>query len=492
MRKHLPTLLLLVLLLLGLAVRLVDLTDPPLDFHPTRQFRGALIARSIYYDMLPEADPQQQALAAEMRAGFPEFEPPVLETVVALGYLLAGGEQLWIPRLIVSLIWVLGGWGLYLLLKRLLNWQAALVAVAYYLFLPFAVYASRSFQPDPAMTVLVIFTAYAALRWHEGNSWKWAITTALLAVLAVMAKVVAAYLIAGLMIALVLHRGLKTSLRQPQVWVMAGLMALLPGLYYFLSIGESSSNYFQNWMLALMPIVLKKSFYLGWLRRLYNFQRFVLLAAVVGWLGFSKGVGRWMLTGLWAGYLLYGFTLPHQTMTHSYYHIQLTPIVAWSLACGVAWGFSLLAKRWPRLPALALTTLLLASLYPAYAAVDTLLQEDYRHEPAYWEHIGAQIPEDGQTIGLVQQYGHLLMYYGWHEVALWPPSGELYLAELRGNPNIHDFETFFEQKTEGMDYFLVTSFNQFERQEELHDTLTQGYPVLSEDAGYLIYDLRGQ
>ena len=199
-----------------------------------------------------------------------------------------------------------------------------------------------------------------------------------------------------------------------------------------------------------------------------------------------------MLTGLWAGYILYGFTLPHQTMTHSYYHIQLTPVVAWSLACGAAWVFSQLVKHWPRLVSAALAVLLIASLFPAYVAVNTLLEEDYRHEPPYWEYVGTQIPEDGETIGLVQQYGHLLMYYGWHEVALWPPSGELYLAELRGNPNIDDFETFFQQKTEGMDYFLVTSFNQLEKQDELQQTLTGDYPVLAQDPGFVLYDLRGQ
>lgn len=492
MRNPWPNLLLIALLILGLVVRLIDLTDPPLDFHPTRQYRGALIARSIYYELLPDTDPEKQALAAEMRAGFPEFEPPVLDTLVALGYLLAGSEQLWIARLLVSVIWVVGGWGLYLLLKRLLTWQAALIAVAYYLCLPFAVYASRSFQPDPVMTVLIIFTAYAALRWHESNSWRWAIGTALLAVLAVMAKVVAAYMIAGLMIAFALHRGLKRSLHNPQVWVMAALMILLPGTYYFLSIGESSSNYFQNWMVALMPIVLKKSFYLGWLRRLYNFQRFALLAAVLGWLVFSKGTGRWMLTGLWAGYILYGFTLPHQTMTHSYYHIQLTPVIAWSLACGAAWVFSQMQERWPRSPSFALAALLLASLFPAFVAVDTLLKEDYRHEPPYWVYIGEQIPDDGETIGLVQQYGHLLMYYGWHKVALWPPSGELFLAELRGNPNVHDFQAFFQQKTEGMDYFLVTAFNQFERQEDLFMHLNDNYTVLLEEPGALIFDLKSK
>ena len=45
------------LLLLGLGIRLYDLTDAPLDFHPTRQLRGALIAPGIYYRWLPHADP---------------------------------------------------------------------------------------------------------------------------------------------------------------------------------------------------------------------------------------------------------------------------------------------------------------------------------------------------------------------------------------------------------------------------------------------------
>ena len=157
MMSNRTSVLMAVLLLLGLGLRLLDLTDPPLDFHPTRQYRGALIARSIYYDMLPDADPERRELASEMRSDFPEFEPPLLETVVALGYILLGSEQLWLARLIVSLFWVLGGWGLYLLVKRTVSAESALVSLAYYLFLPFAVYASRSFQPDPLMTVAIIF-----------------------------------------------------------------------------------------------------------------------------------------------------------------------------------------------------------------------------------------------------------------------------------------------------------------------------------------------
>ncbi|MEJ5225677.1 MAG: hypothetical protein WHV44_14560, partial [Anaerolineales bacterium] len=37
----------------GLVIRLFDLSDPPLDFHPTRQFFSALKARGMYYAVLP-------------------------------------------------------------------------------------------------------------------------------------------------------------------------------------------------------------------------------------------------------------------------------------------------------------------------------------------------------------------------------------------------------------------------------------------------------
>ena len=39
----------LLILACGLAVRLFDLTDPPLEYAATRQLRSALIARGMYY-----------------------------------------------------------------------------------------------------------------------------------------------------------------------------------------------------------------------------------------------------------------------------------------------------------------------------------------------------------------------------------------------------------------------------------------------------------
>ena len=54
----------LLLFVLGAFLRLFDLTDQPIDFHPTRQLRGAIVARGIYYSFLPSA-----GLAAEGQEG---------------------------------------------------------------------------------------------------------------------------------------------------------------------------------------------------------------------------------------------------------------------------------------------------------------------------------------------------------------------------------------------------------------------------------------
>src|SRR3972149_11936296 len=82
-----------ILLLFGFGLRLIDLTDPPLDFHPTRQFRGAVVAPSIYYELAPSNDPYIQQQAVSLRNSVSDLEPPILETIVALAYLVTGGGQ---------------------------------------------------------------------------------------------------------------------------------------------------------------------------------------------------------------------------------------------------------------------------------------------------------------------------------------------------------------------------------------------------------------
>ena len=157
--------LLILLLALGGLLRLLDLTDPPLDFHPTRQLRNSIIARGIYYDLLPEADPSTRALADSIARVPARYEPPVTETLVAVTYLAAGGENIAIPRIYGTIFWLLAGLCLYDLARRITDSPiAGLLSLAYFLILPFAVQASRSFQPDPLMPASAFIGIYFLYR----------------------------------------------------------------------------------------------------------------------------------------------------------------------------------------------------------------------------------------------------------------------------------------------------------------------------------------
>lgn len=489
-KKNGAYLALVLLLLSAFALRMVDLTDAPLDFHPTRQYRGALIARSLYYQLSPSEDAVLQSQALAARQSVAELEPPILESIVAFSYLLAGGENIWVARIVNSFFWVLGGLALFTLARRATSLGAALIALAYYFFLPFSVFASRSFQPDPFMVSWMALACYAAFRWSEQRNWKWALLAGASAGFAVLIKAVALYFMGGMLLAVVLYSlGFRRALRDTQVWAMLALAVLPPASYYLLNIGDTTGNFIQNWVVALLPIAYDPGFYVRWLNFLGDIFGLTLIFAALTGVLLAKGAYRWILAGLWIGYLINGITLPHQTLTHNYYHLPLLLIISLSLAPLLELIVREVASRQKIWRAGFTLIVLVAIAFNALISRNTLVAEDFRIEIDYWTRVGDSVPQNGRIIGLVQHYGHLLNYYGGRNVALWPVTSELQLAELRGN-DTSDFEAAFLKRTAGADYFLVTTFNQLEKQAQLGERLYSQYPVWGEGAGYIIFDLR--
>jgi hypothetical protein len=173
--------------------------------------------------------------------------------------------------------------------------------------------------------------------------------------------------------------------------------------------------------------------------------------------------------------------------THNYYHLQLVPILALSLAPVAQLIFERVFQQ-PRFWQFFFAGILLIGIaYPSWISIYNQRLEDNRHEPAYWQEMASYLPTDGKILALTQDYGYRLMYYGWRKVILWPTVGDQTLSDLRGNGK--NFAGFFSKRSEGKNYFLVTAFNQFDRQPELKQYLNDTYPVLAEGDGYLIYDL---
>jgi len=476
------------LLIVGLGLRFYDLTDEPLDFHPTRQLRGALIARGIYYAMLPDADPELRSLAISYAGTVGQYEPPILETLVAYTYRLIGGEHLWVARVYSSIFWLIGGIGLFLLAKRMTSMGGGLVALAYYLFLPFGVQASRSFQPDPSMVMWLVLTFYGLYRWSEEQNWKWAVLAGLLGGVAVITKPVAVYIVAPVAgVAAVSKLGFRGSILRSQSWVMVGLMAAPSALYYLVQHQGRASDYFANWTIALSHLIIEPSFYVRWFSFVQNLMGATIIFLALTGVLMSKNHERIYLLGMWAGYLVYGLTVPYQMYTHSYYHLQLIPILALSLAPVAQVVLERLTQQKLFWKVLFAGVALLAIVYSSWVAITILKAEDFRNQPAYWQKIGSLLPTDGKIVALTQDYGYRLLYYGWRKVTLWQTSGEQELADLRGREK--EFENSFTNKIDGKDYFLITAFNQLNDQPKLQTMLSSSYPVFAEGNGYLIYDL---
>jgi hypothetical protein len=442
----------------------------------------------MYFQMLPNADPEMRRTAVQFENSVGQYEPSILEKLVAETYLLMGGENLWVARIYTSLFWIIGGIALFALARRMTSPGPALISLGYFLFLPFAVQASRSFQPDPGMVMWIVLSAYTVYRWSEKRSWKWAILTGLLAGMAVLVKVVAGYIVASMAVAVVLYTvGIKRAWRDPQVWVMAALMAVIPGIYYLGLHHGRAGDYFQNWTLSLLHLLIEPSFYVRW----YSFvQDLVGLGAIlIGLAGvlIASPRPRALLAGLWVGYFLYGLSLPYQMYTHSYYHEQLIPIIALSLAPAAQPLLERIFQQARFWKTLAAGLAILAVAYPVWVARSTMAAEDNRKEPAYWQEIASYLPTDGKIIGLTQDYGYRLMYFGWRKVDLWPSRGDRNLAALRGRSK--EFEDYFAKHTQDVSYFLVTAMGQLNDQPDLKELLSTQYPVAAQGDGYIIYDL---
>lgn len=474
----------IILLALGGFLRLLDITDPPLDFHPSRQLRNSLVARDIYYSILPSATTEQRDLTASFARSVGKYEPPVIESIVAYTYLLTG-ENIAVARVWETFFWLAAGVALFDLMRRATSPWAALIALAFYLVLPFSVQASRSFQPDPLMTSAFVIGVYFLYRWSEEQIWKWAILAGVFLGLATFVKIVIAFFVGSAAIALVLFTLGRSFWKSKQVWAMAAIM-VIPALAFYVFLNQSrSTEYFFSWTVALIKLVTSTDFYTKWLAFLGTiFGQTIIFLSMAGAL-IAKPRMRWLLISLWIGYLLYGLTLPFQMYTHSYYHIQLIPI----LALGLAVVLNPLVESVSALGGVGrvgFITLVVAVVgYQAYVARSVLVAEDFHHEPAFWSSVAEVTPSNRNIMALTHDYGYRLMLYGWRKVSLWPLTTGL--SEAR-NPNKNDAEQFAEL-TEGMDYFLVTAFGQLEKQPDLKKIL-DAYPIAAKGDGYVLYDLR--
>lgn len=480
---------LVVLFGLGIGVRLFNLTNPPLDFHPTRQLLSALKARGMYYQSTPGLPDWQRKMAIQQWRLKAEVEPEVFERLVALTYRVTG-VQLWVPRVYASFFWLIGGVFLFLLVRDLASVDGAVAATAYFLFWPYGVIASRSFQPDILMIASIVIFWWSIRRWSKNQTWPWAVFAALAGGMAIYVKFVAAFFVVGAALPTALSTLGRRMIRNPQIWTMAVLGSLPATIYVYYGVVERSFLGRQFGGRFIPSLLLSPLNYIQW-AALAGVAAGTLAVALglLGLLLARDRAVRALLIGLWVAYLLFGLIFDYHIATHDYYHLPLIPIVALSLAPSaeafIGWLAGLTSGKWLRLPVYGV--LLYAVLGVTWESRAALKAVDYRPQVAMWAQIGDKMGHGPNVVALTQDYGSRLEYWGWQNAVIWPNSGDTDYHEVRGGSIT--FAELFDKLTLGNAYFLVTDFGEFSRQPELKARLT-GFAVYAQGDDYVIYDLQ--
>jgi 4-amino-4-deoxy-L-arabinose transferase-like glycosyltransferase len=484
------------LFLIGFAIRLYWLNTPPLDFHPTRQYHSALIARSYYYEMQKDIPDWQRQVAALSAQREPSLEPPILETLSAFGYRIAGGEYLWIPRLLSIAFWLIGGVFLYSLALKMSSFVGSIVALAFYLLLPFGVQASTSFQPEPMMIMFVIIAVYLIVVYAESQSTQNLIMSAVFSALAILVKPNSLFFVYGAYISIMIYqKGDWRALLSKKSTVFF-LISLLPALLFY-GYGIFIAGY-MRWKLqtSFVPqLLLQFDFWDGWLKRVRSVMGFTaVLGGVLGVLMFRNGWQKILLIGLWISYFVFVFAFTYHIHTHDYYHLPLILIVALSWCSGATLLFHHInsqskERRWQFL---LYSTLLVAVILSTGTSIQAK-----RKSPSFEGHIqtaiaiGELVKHSTQTLVLDEFDGKSLMYYGEFSGIYWPHGYDIRDAKLWNEPEMTAKERFDQLNIDNaLHYFVITDLSELTTQPELNDFLRKNFAVLEENEDYLVFDLQ--
>ncbi len=493
-----PALLMLILVLLFIAaflIRIHHIDEPPLDFNPVRQYRSAIIARGLYFETVESIPEWRKEVASINKQQQGVLEPPIMEYVAFFAYRVVGGEHLWIPRVLSSVFWLIGGVFLYFIARRIVSTDAALFSAAFYLFLPFGVSASRSFQPDPMMVMMFLFSIFTIVRYYDRPSMRRLAIAATISALAILIKPVCLFAILGAFVSLAIcTQGLRRAVINRDFLIFVAV-SLLPGAIYNMyglfiagSLEPIARYVFDPHLL------LYRSFWAGLLDMISSVVGYAaLVAALLGVLMFRQGLPRGLLIGLWVGYSIFGLVFTYYIHTHAYYHLQLIPIVALSLGTIFALLIGRLGqicKRWHWRVAIY-GILLLALLIAVRHAPSRVIPPAFEDTVRIAQEIGESVGHSTKTILLTPAQGYELRYHGELAGGFWPITFVLYSQRLVGIPQLTVEERFNDLYLEySPEYFIVTDFQELEEQADLKSFLTGKFPIAVQSDDYLIFDLR--
>lgn len=488
-RRGLLVAVLVALFLVAAGVRLIRLDAPGVLVD--RDYTSALFARDLYFRHAQDVEPWRREIVHAMLRYEPALEPPVTEWFASVLYRLAGREDMRLPRILTSAFWLLGGWFLYRTTQRLVSTDAAVFAVAYYLFLPYSILLSRSFQPDALMMLGFLASLYLVVRHHEAPSRRTLLLGALTAALTVTYRpLVMPALLGAFAVPLMQRRGLIRGALDRSTLAYATI-AVVPAIFYYGYATLIAGHFKSQVTLSFRPHLLGHlEYWAGWGGAILTvIGAASLVIAACGALLLRTGLARSLVVGAALGYLVFGLLFTMHIHTHEYYSAQLIPMVAIAASPAAV----LLAQRFiaARGRALKLTGALIVAAVISGAIALELWQAFGRarnEPPAVAREIGQIVGHSPRVVFLAPYYGRSLQYLGEFTGAYWPRPITYWLYRSKG-----ERELSVAQRLAAIpfkpEYFVITDFPEFERHhQDLAAYLESRCHRKVRTSDYLIYE----
>ena len=504
-----------IMFVVAFCLRLHRIGEPLFDFSPVRQYHSALLARGFY----------EWLLSGNLKTMPPDgiIEPPILEVLASLSYLISGGEHLWVPRLLSASFWMVGGVFLYLIARKIVSANAAGFSVAFYLFDPAAVLPSRAFMPESLMIMMLLVSVFTVLRYHERPTTGRLMAAVVVSSAALFVKPgMCLFQIFGAFVGLMVYKkGLLRSLTSAHLLLFTVLSLLPVGLYYMYGAVIASFLQGQVQGKVVPQYLLETYFWRGWLDQIASTVGLVAFAgALLGVLLVRPGLPKALMAGLWGGYFLFGLVFTYHIHTHGYYSLQFVPVVALSL--GPLWdtveGYIRRGGRQHYRRAVFLGLVVIAVVFAVAeqrTAIFGIAQQaggakpfpgrymgsaliaHYGARAKVYGEIGAIVGHSPRTIFSAPDFGYPLLYHGRLDGEYWPTPEMMAWWQSRGRVEAHLggattrrelFDDWYREVSP--EYFIVIKSEGWKDDRQLRRLLTRHFSKVARDKYYLVFDLR--
>jgi hypothetical protein len=265
LKKISEWILVLSLLFIGVYVRTYKLDAPLADWHSWREADTASVARNFVKDKFDMLYPQSDSFLALNEHNLPNpnryfiNEFPLYNAIVATLYKQFGVNEA-IGRMVSIAFATMGAAALYGLVRLTLGTGTALLALGYYQLLPYNIYYSRVFMPDPTFVSLSILSLFLCVLWTKTNQLRYGIGLMIAFALAMLVKPYAIFMVFPIAYWLFASWGLGTF-KKKSIYLLAigAFIPLILWRYHYSLHPEGS--FASTWLLNGDGIRFKGSFF---------------------------------------------------------------------------------------------------------------------------------------------------------------------------------------------------------------------------------------